>query len=209
MSKQTEKKLPGWAVALLVIFYPAGLIYLLCKALNKNKDSFTKKGNILLVVAALLIFTGTVYPFLANAEYEGLYSPEQIVSYTAVMLISCFGGGVALLVVGLRFTKLGKLYQKYVPGIENSAEEEISRIAAMAGADYDTTVAELQALINKGALKDRYIDHQSRKLVWTAKPEVKQIPKLKRFCSNCGAVCEVIPGQPVNCEYCDSPIQVN
>ena len=209
MSKQTEKKLPGWAVALLVIFYPAGLIYLLCKALNKGKDSFTKKGNILLVAAALLIFTGTAYPFLANAEYAGLYSPEQTVSYIIAMLIACFGGGVALLVVGLRFMKLGKLYQKYVPGIESSAEEEISRIAAMAGADYDTTVAELQVLVDKGALKDRYIDHQARKLVWSAKPKEQQIQKIKRFCSNCGAVCEVTPGQPANCEYCDSPIQAN
>lgn len=209
MANQTEKKLPGWAVVLLVIFYPAGLIYLLCKALNKGKDMFTRKANTMTVIAAVLIFCGILYPIMAATGNLEAEDPEQILGAVVMMVIVCFACGAVLLVLGFQNRKLGKLYQKYVPGIENSAEEEISRIAAMAGANYDTTVAELQVLVDKGALKDRYIDHQARKLVWSAKPKEKQIQKIKRFCSNCGAVCEVTPGQPAKCEYCDSPIQVN
>lgn len=207
MVNQTEKKLPGWAVALLIIFYPVGLIYLLCKWLNRNKDAFTQKANTITVVGVVLLFCGVVYPIFGLTGNVQSDDPGEILFGIITMLIVCFVGGIVLLVYGNQFRKLGRFYVKYVPAILEGGLESIDEIAAVAGVGYEVAADDLQKLINKGALPGRYIDHQERKLVWPSKPKEKEPVKKATICPHCGGNNTVIIGQDTVCAYCDSPLE--
>lgn len=206
MANQTQKKLPRWAVVLLVIFYPAGLLYLLCKWLNKNQDGYTQKANIIMIIAVLLIMCGSYYLIAGVTGNVQSDDPNNILFGIIVMLLFGCGGGIALLVIGSKYRKLGKLYKKYTPVVLNGDLESLDEIASAVGVSFDEAAADLQQLMGKGAWSDRYIDHRGGRLVWTKKPAVKEIPKENKTCPHCGAVCQVTPGQDMICAYCDSPL---
>lgn len=206
MANQKQKKLPGWAVALLVIFYPAGLIYLLCKWLNKNQDGYTQKSNFFMIIAVLLIMCGIYYLIAGVTGNVQSDDPNNILFGIIVMLLFGCGGGIALILCSSKYRKLGKLYKRYTPVVLSGGLENLDEIASAVGVNCDQAAADLQQLIDKGAWSDRYIDHRGRRLVWTKKPEVKEVPKEKRTCPHCGAVCLITPGLDEICEYCDSPL---
>ena len=207
MENRIEKKLPGWAVALLVIFYPVGLIYLLCRWMNKNKDAFTQKSNIMTVIGVFLLFCAVIYLIAGLTGNVQSDDPEEIFFGIIMMLIVCFVGGIALLIYGSQFRKLGRLYGKYASVILGEELESIDEIATVSGTGYEIAVADIQKLIDKGGLPGRYIDHRKRILVWLDKPHVKEPVKKAIICPHCGGSNTIIMGQPAACAYCDSPLQ--
>ena len=61
---ENPKKLPTYAIVLLCIFYPFGLLYLLfiqIRKLRTQPEEYKKTNTILTAIAAFLIFSGVFY----------------------------------------------------------------------------------------------------------------------------------------------------
>ena len=203
---EQKKKLSGWMIALLILFWPAGIAYLVIKELNKDKNDYIKTANAMLAIGAFLVFCGIYYLFAGatgNVESE---DPGEILYGVITMLIFCCGGGGALLYHGSKKRKLGLLTQKYMPAIVDGGLEDMATIAKMAAVSYEQADADLRLLIGNGILKDCYIDTPKGMLVWTSQPREEDLPREKIVCPHCGGTNLVICGKAAVCEYCDSKL---
>lgn len=203
---QKPKKLHGCVTALLIFFWPAGVAYLIINMLNKDKNNYVKKANAITAFGVFLIICGIYYLIAGLTGNVDSEDPGEILYGIVTMLIFGCGGGFALLIFGGKQRKLGLLTRKYVPAIVDGGMEDMEAITQMANVSYEQAEADLQLLIGKGILKERYIDPQKRMLVWTAKPREEDLPKEKVICPHCGGTNIVTFGKESICEYCDSQI---
>lgn len=209
MTKKKEQKLPVWAVIILVIFYPFGLVFLiyrLTKKLSNTPDNFKANSRPVTITAYILIFFGIIYLVAGltgslQAETEG-----DVVFGVTVMLILFCGGGIGLLVHRNKCKKLADLYDKYVPCITGSQVNDIARLASMVGVTYDIALGDLKKLLGFGALKDAYMDLQRGKIIL---PNViaDSRPNSVVICPHCGGSNKFPAGQIGSCEYCDMPLK--
>lgn len=208
MDSAQEKKLPGWAVALLVIFYPVGLLYLLYSHVNKKndpRDGFTHKSVVATVAGGFLVFSGIFYLISAAIGNVVAEDEDSILLGAVIMLAAGLGGGAALLIYGNRCRKLEQLHKRYVPGILNEGMEKIDEIALFAGVRREEAAEDLRKLLDAGALRGFSIDYGERKLVWPDAIAPKQ-NRVTKICPNCGGMNEIILGRSEMCAFCNSSL---
>ena len=196
----------SWPVIILAlcIFWPAG-IFLVMKRVSVDKKAAMSIGKLIggIGIASYCI---AVIGFLVCLD-DGFGSDN-------IGIILFFGiAGFALRKVSQKIKREADEVKKYLSVIVNGNERQIDVIASSMGKAYDVTKNDIQKLIDKGYLKNAYINEGTRELVLpdtvceqsegalkavTGNAEVKTVA-----CPCCGANNTVI-GETGECEYCGS-----
>lgn len=208
MENQANKRPSDCALVLIILFFPYVLLFRLFKLLVKASKEPPEKANanalVFLLSGAFFFITGIAYVAAGFAGELQSDNQNDIVFGMVVMFLLFCGGGVALMLMSLKYFKLSKLYNKYIPYILSSGVLSIHQLSQILNVSYDTALRDLQLLLTKGALKGAYIEHPSGSIVLPNPPEP---PKKKVFCPHCNGANLVYVGQDASCDYCGSPIK--
>lgn len=206
-----NSRLYSWPVIVLwlIIFWPVGL-FLIIRKVSVDKKSIRRiesqgfKGiGIGLVVLGVIGFVGCV-------------SDPEAASGTAIAVFMV-AGGIVLAFKARKWDKEEKMAKEYLAIIMNGNVLRMDRIAAATGKPYDVVKADIQKMIQKGYLKNAYINESIREIVISAGTpsgsaeesgdvHSAQTTAKRITCPCCGAN-NTIYGDTGECEYCGSPIQ--
>lgn len=199
----------SWPVIILAlcIFWPVG-IFLIIKRVSIDKKTAMGAGKLIggIGIASYCI---AGIGFIACLS-DGFGSDD-------IGMILFFGiAGFALQKVSQKIKREAEDVKKYLSVIVNGNERQIDVIASSMGKSYDMAKNDIQKLINKGYLKNAYINEGTREIVLpniiqeqsgdmantsSAHVETKIIS-----CPCCGAN-NTISGETGECEYCGSPLK--
>lgn len=204
---ENPKKLPTYAIVLLCIFYPFGLLYLLfiqIRKLRTQPEEYKKTNTILTAIAAFLIFSGVFY-LISGVTGQVEADPDSVLFGIVTMLLVGCGGGIALLIYCHKYKKPGKLYERYAPLLKGYPEPDIAELARLLGVSQEQVVSDVQTMLDVGYLRGIYIDRGRGKLVC---PQAKkaEIPKRQVICPHCGGINQVPVETAAVCDYCNMPI---
>ena len=198
----------SWPVIILAlcIFWPVG-IFLIIKRVSVDKKTAMGAGKLIggIGIASYCI---AGIGFIACLS-DGFGSDD-------IGMILFFGiAGFALQKVSQKIKSEAEDVKKYLSVIVNGNERQIDVIASSMGKSYDVAKNDIQKLINKGYLKNAYINEGTREIVLpniiqeqsgdmvntsSAHVETKIIS-----CPCCGAN-NTITGETGECEYCGSAL---
>lgn len=142
-----------------------------------------------------------------------------ICSFGAIS-ISTEGGGFISLMIGILLAILGfwiiylgykqlpryKRLPNYFTCIADSKNGSLDNIATALGYPYETVVADIELLINKGILEKTFINHSKRLITSPLIGETISKDSRSVLCPNCGATNKII-GQTTECEFCGSTLR--
>lgn len=198
------KLLIYWAgiLAALVVFFPIG-IGLMILMLFRDKEHLTINGLLVMVFGWLAEFFGAVFLIVGFTEF----GPADIAHFivAVVMAAVCFAGGSWLIRNGKKYRKVGKLYDQYLPIIQNCSDGSLEWIADYTSEPYDEMCNNLKVMVDMGLFPGSYLDLQRGIFVspWVKKENLEEHTV---ECTNCGAV-NTIRGKAGKCEYCGSPLE--
>lgn len=223
---KTNGKISAWyswpvIIIMLCIFWPVGL-FLLIKRLSLDKKASLTAGKVVGILG------GCCYAFailgIIACSSSGFDSDD--VGFILFFAIA----GFALRRVSKKTKKEAESVKQYLAIIVNGHVRQLDSIAATTGKSYDVVRADIQKMINKGYLKNAYINEGTRELVLpdlapatpTAVPAANnsdyipvQVPAVNApaqpvgrmvSCPCCGAN-NTIYGASGECEYCGSPLE--
>lgn len=199
----------SWPVIILAlcIFWPVG-IFLIIKRVSVDKKTAMGAGKLIggIGIASYCI---AGIGFIACLS-DGFGSDD-------IGMILFFGiAGFALQKVSQKIKREAEDVKKYLSVIVNGNERQIDVIASSMGKSYDVAKNDIQKLINKGYLKNTYINEGTREIVLpniiqeqtgdmmntsSVNVETKIIA-----CPCCGANNTIV-GDMGECEYCGSPLK--
>ncbi len=199
----------SWPVIILAlcIFWPVG-IFLIIKRVSVDKKTAMGAGKLIggIGIASYCI---AGIGFIACLS-DGFGSDD-------IGMILFFGiAGFALQKVSQKIKREAEDVKKYLSVIVNGNERQIDVIASSMGKSYDVAKKDIQKLINKGYLKNAYINEGTREIVlpniiqdqsgdmtntFSVNVETKIIA-----CPCCGANNTIV-GDMGECEYCGSPLK--
>ncbi len=210
---QTTSFLYSWPVIIIAFFFfwPIG-IFLLFKRISNDKTAFMSSSSVVLrVIGIIMASIGALglLGFVLDADYD-----------FGGMLVCVFFivGGVLLLRKAKKLKNEGKDIRKYISVIVNHGVRGLDDIASAMGKTHEQAKNDVQGLIDRGFLKNAYIDEQIKQVVLTSgsctNDAINQAQEQARAdlrprvvtCKCCGAI-NTITGAVGQCEYCDSPIQ--
>lgn len=199
----------SWPVIILAlcIFWPVG-IFLIIKRVSVDKKTAMGAGKLIggIGIASYCI---AGIGFIACLS-DGFGSDD-------IGMILFFGiAGFALQKVSQKIKREAEDVKKYLSVIVNGNERQIDVIASSTGKSYDVAKNDIQKLINKGYLKNAYINEGTREIVlpniiqeqsgeMTNASSVNVETKIVA-CPCCGANNTVV-GDMGECEYCGSPLK--
>ena len=199
----------SWPVIILAlcIFWPVG-IFLIIKRVSVDKKTAMGAGKLIggIGIASYCI---AGIGFIACLS-DGFGSDD-------IGMILFFGiAGFVLQKVSKKIKRDAEDVKKYLSVIVNGNERQIDVIASSMGKSYDVAKNDIQKLINKGYLKNAYINEGTREIVL---PNIIQEPSGDMTntssvnvetkiiaCPCCGANNTVV-GDMGECEYCGSPLK--
>lgn len=199
----------SWPVIILAlcIFWPVG-IFLIIKRVSVDKKTAMGAGKLIggIGIASYCI---AGIGFIACLS-DGFGSDD-------IGMILFFGiAGFALQKVSQKIKREAEDVKKYLSVIVNGNERQIDVIASSMGKSYDVAKNDIQKLINKGYLKNAYINEGTREIIlpniiqeqsgdMTNASSVNVETKIVA-CPCCGANNTVV-GDMGECEYCGSPLK--
>ena len=199
----------SWPVIILAlcIFWPVG-IFLIIKRVSVDKKTAMGAGKLIggIGIASYCI---AGIGFIACLS-DGFGSDD-------IGMILFFGiAGFALQKVSQKIKREAEDVKKYLSVIINGNERQIDVIASSMAKSYDVAKNDIQKLINKGYLKNAYINEGTREIVLpniiqeqsgdvTNTSSVNVETKIIT-CPCCGANNTVV-GDMGECEYCGSPLK--
>ena len=199
----------SWPVIILAlcIFWPVG-IFLIIKRVSVDKKTAMGAGKLIggIGIASYCI---AGIGFIACLS-DGFGSDD-------IGMILFFGiAGFALQKVSQKIKREAEDVKKYLSVIVNGNERQIDVIASSMGKSYDVAKNDIQKLINKGYLKNAYINEGTREIVlpniiqeqsgnMTNTSSVNVETKIIA-CPCCGANNTIV-GDMGECEYCGSPLK--
>lgn len=204
----------SWPVIIIALFFfwPIGFV-LLIKRFSTDKTAVMSSSSAFLKVLGIIMVVFGAFAVIGLAS-----DIENIDAMTCVVVAFFVGGGVMLLRKASKIKREGKEIRKYISIIVNHNVREIDSIAKAMGKTYEKTNADIQKMIDKGFLKNAYIDEQIKQIVLAsdnyANNAINQAQAQARAdlrprvvtCKCCGAKNTIV-GAVGQCEYCDSPIQ--
>lgn len=202
----------SWPVIILALcfFWPVG-IFLIIKRTSIDKKFALSVGKIIGILG-ICSYAIAILGLVACLS-DGFGSDD-------VALILFFGvAGFVLRKVAKRIKADADSVKQYLAIIVNGNVRQLDNIAATTGKSYDVVRKDIQKMIQKGYLKNAYIDESTREVVLPmAKPvEVapanygvtatieKPVTKIVS-CPCCGANNTIV-GAGGECEYCGSPLE--
>lgn len=199
----------SWPVIILAlcIFWPVG-IFLIIKRVSVDKKTAMGAGKLIGSIGIASYCIAGI-GFIACLS-DGFGSDD-------IGMILFFGiAGFALQKVSQKIKREAEDVKKYLSVIVNGNERQIDVIASSMGKSYDVAKNDIQKLINKGYLKNAYINEGTREIVL---PNIIQEPSGDMTntssvnvetkiiaCPCCGANNTVV-GDMGECEYCGSPLK--
>ena len=202
----------SWPVIILALcfFWPVGL-YLMIKRISLDKTSVVKNSS-----GKGLKVTGIVLIVLGGFGIIGSFDPFDFGSL--VIFIFFIAGGVVLMNKAKKIKAEGESIKQYLSIIVNGNVRQLDAIASTMGKSYDVVHKDIKNMIDKGFLKNAYIDESAREIVLpsstpapqtnvnTATIDTKPVQSKIVACSCCGAN-NTIYGDIGECEYCGSPLK--
>lgn len=201
----------SWPVIILAlcIFWPVG-IFLIIKRVSIDKKTAMGAGKLIggIGIASYCIAGIGLVACLS----DGFGSDD-------IGMILFFGiAGFVLQKVSKKIKRDAEEVKKYLSVIVNGNERQIDVIASSMGRSYDVAKNDIQKLINKGYLKNAYINEGTREVVLpnsnahvqtetTANATSSSIATKIVACQCCGANNTVF-GNSGECEYCGSALNV-
>ena len=135
------------------------------------------------------------------------------------MIIFFAAAGAALLYLANKIKKDADSVKLYLNIIVNGGERQLDSVAAATGKQYDVVKKDVQKMIDKGFLKNAYINENTREVVLpsaapanvnVAQPTGGAAPAAVQTrviaCPCCGAN-NTISGDIGECEYCGTPLK--
>lgn len=206
-------KISGWyswpgIILALCVFWPVG-IFLIIKRVSVDKKAAMGAGKLIggIGIASYCI-AGLGFIVCLS---DGFGSDD-------IGIILFFGiAGFALQKVSRKIKREAEDVKKYLSVIVNGNERQIDAIASSMGKSYDVTKNDIQKLINKGYLKNAYINEGIREIILPSGSIQEQVDATINSTANnvttkivtcpcCGAN-NTITGNTGECEYCGSPLK--
>jgi hypothetical protein len=192
----------------LCVFWPVG-VYLIIKRVSVDKKTAMGAGKLIggIGIASYCI---AGIGFIACLS-DGFGSDD-------IGLILFFGiAGFVLQKVSNKIKKDAEDVKKYLSVIINGNERQIDVIASSMGKSYDVAKNDIQKLINKGYLKNAYINEGTREIILPNNNIQGQSEVISNATTNnvatkivacpcCGANNTIV-GDVGECEYCGSPLK--
>lgn len=218
MSNKINGSGPSWGavIILLFVFWPVGL-YLLIKKLSSDKAAAISSGGKGLKIAGIvmIVFAAVgALGFLSSAIDYGVTSDDI---GGLVFLLFFAAGGAALLRKAKNIKKEAESIKEYLAIIVNGGVRQLDTIASTAGKTYEVVRKDIKNMIDKGYLKNAYIDESIREVILSSGAPIapqsttntaSSAPVKTKIvvCPCCGAN-NTISGDLGECEYCGSPLK--
>ncbi len=199
----------SWPVIILALcfFWPVG-VFLIIKRVSVDKKTAMGAGKLIGGIG-IASYCVAGLGFLVCIS-DGFGSDD-------IGAILFFGiAGFVLQKVSKKIKREAEDVKKYLSVIINGNERQIDVIASSIGKSYDVAKNDIQKLINKGYLKNAYINEGTREIVL---PSIIQeqsgdmaniasgnVETKIVACPCCGAN-NTISGETGECEYCGSPLK--
>lgn len=201
----------SWPVIILLLcfFWPVGL-YLIIKRVSLDKTAVIKNSS-----GKGLKITGIVLIVLGGFGILGSFDPFDF--GTLVVFVFFIVGGIVLMNKAKKIQAEGESIKQYLSIVVNGNVRQLDAIASTTGKSYDVVHNDIKNMIDKGFLKNAYIDEGAREIVLpstvpttqnTINTTANAAPIQSRIvtCPCCGANNTVL-GDMGECEYCGSPLQ--
>lgn len=218
MNNEKLSFLYSWPAIILAfcIFWPVGL-FLLFKKFSTDKKAAMKAGGagLKIIGITLIVFAalGCLGCFASASEYgftSGDFAGLVVMLFFAV-------GGFALLRKAKSLKKEAESIKQYLSIIVNGEVRQLDTIATTTGKTYAVVHKDIKKMIDKGYLKNAFIDEGMREVVLpssnpapqaTAATTVSAAPTETKIvaCPCCGANNTIV-GNTGECEYCGSPLK--
>lgn len=197
----------SWPVIILALcfFWPIG-IFLLIKRADVDSKVGMIGGKIIYGIGIVLCAVGG-FGFLVCLATDDVASG---------IIGGAFWGGIGyyLVVLGKKMMKQGEDYQKYYSLVVNERLKAIDQIASIVGKNYSDVKSDLQKMINKGMIKNAYINESLRLIVLTethhtgyAEPKSVNTNSTRVVTCECCGANNTISFNHAECEYCGSPLK--
>ena len=216
MSNNNNNNLSGlysWPVIILalIFFWPLGL-FLIIKRASLDKKTALGAGKLIkgLGIASCCM---AALGFLVNIT-DGFDGTD------VGMIVFFAAAGAALLYLANKIKKDADSVKQYLNIIVNGGERQLDAIAAATGKQYDVVKKDVQKMIDKGFLKNAYINENTREVVLpSAAPANTNVGQPTTnmgtptavqtrvvACPCCGAN-NTVSGTLGECEYCGTPLK--
>lgn len=201
----------SWPIIILALcfFWPVGL-YLIIKRVSLDKTAVVKNSS-----GKGLKITGIVLIVLGGFGILGSFDPFDFGTF--VVFVFFIVGGIVLMNKAKKIQAEGESVKQYLSIVVNGNVRQLDAIASTTGKSYDVVHNDIKNMIDKGFLKNAYIDEGAREIVLpnavpttqnTANTTANAAPIQSKIvtCPCCGANNTVL-GDMGECEYCGSPLQ--
>ena len=202
----------SWPVIIiaLICFWPVGL-FLIIKRASVDKKTAMASGKLIkgLGIASCCMAALGFLVCLSDG-FDGT---------DVGMIIFFAAAGAALLYLANKIKKDADSVKLYLNIIVNGGERQLDSVAAATGKQYDVVKKDVQKMIDKGFLKNAYINENTREVVLpsaapanvnVAQPTGGAAPATVQTrviaCPCCGAN-NTISGDIGECEYCGTPLE--
>ncbi len=195
----------------LIFFWPLGL-FLIIKRSTLDKTivmkNFSAKG--LKIVAIILLVLG-------GFGIIGSIDPFDFGSL--VIFLFFIAGGIILLNRAKKIKAEGESIKKYLAIIVNGGERQLDTVASVTGKQYDVVKNDVQKMIDKGFLKNAYINEITREVVLApaASSNVNvaqstggvahETMQTRVITCHCCGANNTVSGNVGECEYCGTPLK--
>ena len=202
----------SWPVIILalIFFWPLGL-FLIIKRTSVDKKAAMASGKLIkgLGIASCCMAALGFLVCLSDG-FDGT---------DVGMIIFFAAAGAALLYLANKIKKEADSVKQYLNIIVNGGERQLDSVAAATGKQYDVVKKDVQKMIDKGFLKNAYINENTREVVLpsvapantnvgqptnTGTPTAVQTRVVA--CPCCGAN-NTVSGTLGECEYCGTPLK--
>lgn len=213
-SNRGARKIGFWytlpAIILLIVFvWPAG-IYCYLRRMKMGVTAAASAAGVGIIFGILNLMMALIMFSVESGDLS------LDIGTSLYFLIP----GLFFLLTGINALRFKANFVKYERWIEREGLTSIDGLASVMGKSYVKTRRDLQKMIQKGVIRDAFIDDNARELIFIGTTEAKAakaapavhvssrgriVPQeaAKNIrCSSCGASNKVIPGRNVECEYC-------
>ena len=209
----------SWPAIILAFcfFWPVGLFLLIKRFSVDRKAAISAGGKGMKVIGIILIVFAAVgaLGFISSLAENGLADGDI---GGIIVLLFFAAGGVALLRKAKSLKTEAESIKEYLSIIVNGNVRQLDTIASTTGKSYDVVHKDVKKMIDKGYLKNAYIDEGMREVVLPNNAPAPQnnvnaatanaTPVQSKIvaCPCCGAN-NTIYGDMGECEYCGSPLK--